>query len=202
MIGPSLLFTTSTTLRGKTVKSTINTHKQLLIFSFNSPNDVEDLFYLKPSKNWKYSQDVWFEKRPIGKNMLDQRVKTMCKEAGIEGNFSNHSLRATSITRMYDAGVPEKQIMKRSGHKSLEGVRTYQREEGSETRQVSNVLASSKEVSMSTSNVQDEDGDDDDLLANALNEFEKKSTMQSITLSGLLSNLTINNLKINVTINK
>ena len=40
---------------------------------------------------------------------------------------SNHSLRATSISRMYHAKVPEKQIMERSGHLSKEGVRSYER---------------------------------------------------------------------------
>jgi integrase len=71
---------------------------------------------LKPKQKWKSGDTIWFERRVIGKNTLDQRVKEMGKETGVEGNFSNHSLRATAVTRMFKAGLPEKQIMKRSGH--------------------------------------------------------------------------------------
>ena len=34
-------------------------------------------------------------------------VKEMFQQAKIKGNFSNHSLRATCATQLYDAGVPE-----------------------------------------------------------------------------------------------
>ena len=37
--------------------------------------------------------------------------------------------------------MPEQAIMKRSGHKSIEGVRTYQREDKNEKSAVSNVLS-------------------------------------------------------------
>jgi integrase len=79
-------------------------------------------FYLQPKRKWSYSDNLWFESRPIGWNMLAKRFKEMCKDAGLTGNFTNHSGRATSITHLYDAGVLEKSIMKRSGHQSIEGV--------------------------------------------------------------------------------
>ncbi len=34
----------------------------------------------------------------------------MCKEAGFEGKFMNHSLQSTSETRMYDGGIDEQTI--------------------------------------------------------------------------------------------
>ena len=34
-------------------------------------------------------------------------VKEMFQRANIEGNFTNHSLRATCATQLFDAGVPE-----------------------------------------------------------------------------------------------
>ena len=39
---------------------------------------------------------------------------------GILGNKTNHSLRAYSATKLYNAGVPEKVIQDRTGHRSLE----------------------------------------------------------------------------------
>ena len=108
---------------------------------FSRPENVPDsLFYRKPKKKWSPGDDVWFEKTPIGHNTLNTRFKKMCGEVGLVGNFTNHSGRATAITGMYDAGLPEKGIMQRSGHRSIEGVRAYQREDANNKIVVSNVL--------------------------------------------------------------
>ena len=48
---------------------------------------------------------------------------------GIEGLhtklLTNYSLRATYITRMFKADVPEKIIAEKSGHKSLKALRVH-----------------------------------------------------------------------------
>ena len=64
----------------------------------------------------------------------------MCSLAGIEGRISNHSLRATSVTQMYVSGVPEKVIQERTGHRSLEALRMYERTNAQQHEMVSNVL--------------------------------------------------------------
>lgn len=38
----------------------------------------------------------------------------------------NQNLKATSISRMFKRGVPEKMIMDRTGHQSVGGVRSYE----------------------------------------------------------------------------
>jgi integrase len=53
----------------------------------------------------------------VGHNVLGQTVRNLCKKAGIDGNFTNHSLRATTVTRGLEKGVPEKLIMARTGHR-------------------------------------------------------------------------------------
>ena len=52
------------------------------------------------------------------------------EEAGISGHFTNHSLRATVATRMFDAGIDKQLIMHRTGHSSAVGVRNYKRVKG------------------------------------------------------------------------
>ena len=44
----------------------------------------------------------------MGKETLGSMVKTMCAKAGITGNKTNHSLKATGATRMFEGNVPEK----------------------------------------------------------------------------------------------
>ena len=51
-------------------------------------------------------------------------VKELTEEAGLEGKFTNHSLRATCASRMFDNFVPEQIIKETTVHKS-ECVRVY-----------------------------------------------------------------------------
>ena len=43
------------------------------------------------------------------------------------GYFTNHSLRATAATRLFEAKVDEQLIMHRTGHSTTSGVRSYKR---------------------------------------------------------------------------
>ena len=63
----------------------------------------------------------------------------MCSQAGIGGNTTNHSLRATGATQMYNKGAPEKLIQERTGHRSLEALRAYERTNSSQHQAVSNL---------------------------------------------------------------
>ena len=72
--------------------------------------------------------------------MLNSSVKDMTTEAGLTGNYTNHSLRATGATLLFDAGVPEAVIQRRTGHKSLEALRCYERTTETQIVQVSSLL--------------------------------------------------------------
>ena len=76
----------------------------------------------------------------------------MCREAGIEGNITNHSLRATSATQMYDKGVPEKIIQERTGHRSLEALRMYERTNEHQHQAVSAILSAPSSSSSTSYN--------------------------------------------------
>jgi len=54
-------------------------------------------------------------------------MKKICSAAGIEGYKTNHSLRATCATRLFQQNVDEQLIMSRTGHRSVKGVRSYKR---------------------------------------------------------------------------
>jgi N-acetylmuramoyl-L-alanine amidase CwlA len=72
----------------------------------------------------------------------------LCKEAGIEGYKTNHSLRATACSLALSKGVPEKLIMDRTGHKSLTSLHTYQRVSAKDKESVSDVLQGGKDCFM------------------------------------------------------
>ena len=81
-------------------------------------------FHLRPRKT--PTPSVWFCDQPYGINKVKNTVKEVCRQAGIIGKFTNHSLRATCATRMYNSNVPEQIIKETTGHRS-ECVRTYKR---------------------------------------------------------------------------
>ena len=53
-------------------------------------------------------------------------VKKLCEIAEISGKFSNHSLRATSASCMFQQEIPEQVIKEITGHKS-DCIRVYKR---------------------------------------------------------------------------
>lgn len=101
-------------------------------------------FYLKPLQ--KPKGDVWYTAQAVGHNTLASTVSRLCKDAGIEGFFTNHSLRTSAATRLFDAGVDEQVIMLRTGHRSTGGVRSYKRATESLKKQTSQVLDDASNV--------------------------------------------------------
>ena len=73
-------------------------------------------------------------------------VGEMCKLANIPGHHTNHSLRTTGATELYTAGVPEKIIQERTGHRCIESLRTYEHTSSKQQLAVSKVLSSKTEV--------------------------------------------------------
>ena len=105
-----------------------------------------DIFYLKPVSKVSKCGQPWFTITPVGKNTLVKMVKDICADAVIGGSKSNHSLRATGATELYQAGVPEKVIQERTGHLSLAGLRQYERTSEKQHEAVSQVLAAKENV--------------------------------------------------------
>ncbi len=74
-----------------------------------------DVFYLRPLVKFSRDDDsVWFTAVSIGRNKLAMLMKEMCRNGGIAGTKSNHSLCVTGVTELYRAGVPEKIIKQRT----------------------------------------------------------------------------------------
>ena len=81
------------------------------------PKDHPDgAFYLKTLNNLK--DHCWICKVPIGHSVLQQMTTNLFKAAGIKCHFTNHSLRATSVTQLFEAGLDEQLIMQRIRHTS------------------------------------------------------------------------------------
>ncbi|CAC5423576.1 unnamed protein product [Mytilus coruscus] len=96
-----------------------------------------DALYLRPLKI--PNGNIWYADQPIGRHSLANIVASICQEAGIGGYRTNHSLRASAATRMYDAGVDEQLICEVTGHRS-NAIRNYKRTNEKQKRKINSVI--------------------------------------------------------------
>ena len=84
-------------------------------------------------------------------------LKEMCQEAGLPEIYTNHSLRAYGATTLFQGKVPEKIIQQRTGHKSINSLRQYERTTETQLLDVSNVLSNNDKLKTAVSVAQGND---------------------------------------------
>ena len=81
-------------------------------------------------------------KQRVGINLLKNIVSELCAQSGIEVYYTNHLLRATAITRMFNSGIPEKVITETSGHRSTKALRLYEHTSEQQKQDVTKIINS------------------------------------------------------------
>ena len=110
--------------------------------SFRPVDAPPDAFCLQPVA--KPSPDQWYLSRPVGHNTLNETVKRLCDKAGEKGHYTNHSLRRTCATCLFQHGVDEQTIMSVTGHRSTDAVRVYKKISHEQQEEVSDVIQAKK----------------------------------------------------------
>lgn len=140
------------------MKDVASTEKYARMYETDEPNDgyralhlylskinpnCESLFQY-PKRNWSSADSFWYENRPVGVNKLDCMMKEISKEANLSRVYTNHSVRATAITVMSNAGIPNRHIMAISGHRNETSLAHYNTRPSTEQlHHCSNVLSRS-----------------------------------------------------------
>lgn len=93
-------------------------------------NITTDRFFLTPNPNWKCENvdTFWYKNSPIGKNTISKWTKLAAEAIGIDTkrvNISNHSHRASTISHLAKAGVPEQSLIKMTGHSKTGSLKPY-----------------------------------------------------------------------------
>ena len=100
-----------------------------------------ETFYMRPLT--KFSVDPSkpsYGKQRVGITTLKKIVPDICQKSGCNTKYTNHSLRATAITRMFNGGLPEKLIAENSGHRSLKALRQYEHTSSEQQKLVSETI--------------------------------------------------------------
>ena len=84
---------------------------------------VKPNLYLQSLKKTK--PHCWYSTVPVGINSIRKVVGEMLKNAGLDGYFTNHSLRRTCATQLFQAGQDVKLVKEITGHVS-DSVYKYQ----------------------------------------------------------------------------
>ena len=93
----------------------------------------------------------WFGEQVVGKNTLRKVVSNLLKSANLDGHFTNHSLRRTSATRLFQAGIDRKLIKEFTGHTS-DVIDKYQITSNIQRSDMSKVLQQDKLPTISVEN--------------------------------------------------
>ncbi|XP_060758189.1 uncharacterized protein LOC132868911 isoform X3 [Neoarius graeffei] len=100
-------------------------------------NPLCDYFWQRPKQRVDEDNSVWYDHVPLGKNTLESMTKKISEAAGCSKKYTNHSLRATSITILDHAGYPYRDIMTISGHRSEASIKNY----AGKKKEMSNTLS-------------------------------------------------------------
>ena len=73
--------------------------------------------FAKAKKSFS-KNDFWYSKEVIGKNTLVNMMKQISNKAGLSRVYTNHCVRASTITNLYQAGIDTQQICSITKHKS------------------------------------------------------------------------------------
>ena len=131
----------------------------------------------------------------MGVNPLKTMMAKVSELAGLPVKYNNHSLRATSASRMFQTGVPEKIVAEVTGHKSMKALRQYERTTEQQFQSVGSSISvmetfgQEQVLSVSKSEIEEESVQETKPDKEAL-VGELQKTLPSI--SGTLNNCTFN----------
>ena len=115
----------------------------------------------------------WYTNAPLGVNTLGSKMKTIAKKAGCSQMYTNHSLRATTVTVLDEAGFASRDIMAVTGHKSESSLKHYSRTSNAKKELMSTVIASrmQENTSVAREEIGDQMLDDLPLLTDSQERF-------------------------------
>ena len=87
-------------------------------------NEKHDDLWQRPRKKVRNEDLVWYEDAPVGRDTINDVMKNISEGARLSYLYTNHSIRATSITTLDSNDIAARHIQAVSGHKSEATIRT------------------------------------------------------------------------------
>ena len=146
-------------------------------------NPCNNCLCQRPQDSFDPEDAVWYGNQALGENTLGTMMSTISQRAKLSKRYTNHSIRATCITRLDDAGFESRKLMRISGHRSEMSLKSYSsRLSVQDKRIISDTLsdaALTQSCQMTTSTPADED------LSTILSGLENSKTFRSSFFGGV-----------------
>ena len=128
-------------------------------------NPAQECMWQRP-KPRAPSEGPWYRNAPLGVNTLGNKMKTISRQAGCSLMYTNHSLRATTVTVLDEAGIASRDIMAVTGHKSESSLKHYVRTSNSRKQDMSMIISSQMQENIPVAVAREETDENvlDDLL--------------------------------------
>ena len=88
-----------------------------------------------PNHHFKKAESRWFRNEPLGKNTIAKLMENISSKADLSERYTNHCIRASTITALYQRGVDAKQICAITKHKDERSLSHYISQTTSEQKQ-------------------------------------------------------------------
>ena len=103
--------------------------------------DVDRLFQRAMSSCTLPEQATrWYMRMPLSRNLLSTMMKRLSSAADLSKPYTNHCVRATSITHLKQSGVGDRQICSVSGHKNVQSLEAYDRPSDSDAVRMASAI--------------------------------------------------------------
>ena len=90
-------------------------------------NDKNAAFFQRPNNSFAKSPNPsrWYDNMPLGKGSLGQFMPRISREANLSKRYTNHCVRASTITILKHSGFSNRDICSVTGHKREESLAHY-----------------------------------------------------------------------------
>ena len=107
-------------------------------------NPKNEFLFQRPKKGLDESDEVWYDNTVVGQRTLAEKMKKLSIAAKLSCVYTNHSIRATTITILDESGYEARHIMAVSGHRNESSIRNYSSQTSLSTkRKMSETLSES-----------------------------------------------------------
>ena len=83
------------------------------------------------------NDNIWFKSQPMGENTINNMMKTTVAGTSLEESHTNHSARKTTVSKLKKANVERSDIVKVTGHRSVQSFDDYDEADEEEQRRLS-----------------------------------------------------------------
>ena len=94
-------------------------------------------FYLSIKRNRTLNDNIWFKTQPMGVNTINNMMKTTVAGTSLEESHTNHSARKTTVSKLKKANAERSDIVKVTGHRSVQSFDDYDEADEEEQRRLS-----------------------------------------------------------------